>query len=164
MQLFKGAGLYPCPSKRADLPGEGHDLSAAEAATGVVMNQQGWVPGLLPGLEDVDRLNPTSRHFHSKEEFSVAKFKLKDDDEAAVPYSKAERAVFGAIPRTRFETTSVVLDKMYGEAQPYHGRNMFNSLVRNLIRKMNLNNEPIEIKRTPRRGPHPILLRLVKKS
>lgn len=90
--------------------------------------------------------------------------KLKDDDEAKVPYSKTERVAFSALPKGNPKSTSEILDKFYGGEVPYHGRNVLNSLIRSLSKKISINQEPFRIEKSKRRGPHPTTVRVVHRS
>lgn len=91
----------------------------------------------------------------------MAVIKLKDDDVAEVPYSKTERVAFSALPRGNPKSTSEILDKFYGGEVPYHGRNVLNSLIRSLSKKIRINREPFVIEKSARRGPHPMTIRVV---
>lgn len=90
----------------------------------------------------------------------ATKLKLKENGAATVPYSDTERTAFAALPRGKAATTSEVLVKIYGDEVPYHGRNILNSTIRSLARKIEINREPFAIERSPRRGPHPMTIRV----
>ena len=94
----------------------------------------------------------------------MSKFKLQPDEVAAVPYSKTERDTFAAVSKTKFESTSRLLEKIHDGSPPFHGRNVLNALIRSLIRKMSANGEPFEIERSKRRGPHPMMIKIVRKN
>lgn len=88
--------------------------------------------------------------------------KLKSELQAKEPYSATERRVFDALPKGKSAmTTSALLDKIHGGRPEGHARNILNSVIRSLIRKMNRNEEPFRIEKSKRRGPHPITIRVV---
>lgn len=83
--------------------------------------------------------------------------KLSDKDNG-VRYSKTERLVFEALPADGRKITTVALtDKIYGRRQrPFNARQNVLSILNTLVRKVKANKEPFKLKRSERRGPHPI--------
>lgn len=63
-----------------------------------------------------------------------------------IRYSPTEVKVLETIGRG-WVTTDELIPAVYGADQPFHARNMLNTAVRSLMKKMDLNGDPIVIER-----------------
>ncbi len=81
-------------------------------------------------------------------------------------YSRSEQLLFNLLMRQRKAPTDArVLATLFyeGREEPFHSMSTLNSILRDLERKMVINGEPWAIRRSERRGPHPMKYHLVKK-
>lgn len=83
----------------------------------------------------------------------MVKFKLKIDGK--VRYSKNEQALFKALT-VKPRSSSVLLDKVYGENIPYNGRKIIIGVIASLRSKFAANKEPFKLVSSERSGPHPM--------
>lgn len=65
----------------------------------------------------------------------------------------------------RAMSSSELTQKLYdGEEIPHHARESVTSMLRSLIKKVEINNEPFIITKTAQRGPYPTQYKKVKKA
>lgn len=102
-----------------------------------------------------------------KSEFETLKFGLKPNEDCKVKYNKFERDVFTLIPQKSkdgpkidpLETTALAelyYSKFRRTKVPFHGQTTVGGVIRNMEKKIALNQEGFRLKRTKRGGPNPI--------
>ena len=79
--------------------------------------------------------------------------KLKSD--GAVRYSLGEQRIFALLKESPRDSAEIA-DLYYGAEIPFHGRHIVIGLLAGLIKKTEANNEPFQIMKTKRAGPHPM--------
>lgn len=72
-------------------------------------------------------------------------------------YSDREKSILALLPKGGKRINTVeLMKKKYGKNVPFHGRIIIIGTLRSLMRKVVYNKEPFRIKKSERRGPHPI--------
>ena len=72
----------------------------------------------------------------------------------AVPYSASEQRLLTLLPSDGSKITSTALiATFYGDDGPFFARAALHTLMRHLMRKVEVNAEPFTIRKTARRGP-----------
>jgi hypothetical protein len=81
-----------------------------------------------------------------------------------VRYSPSERRLFDVLPKNGEPLSSTeIIEKVYGrKKRPYNARQVVVGTLVRLQDKLKVNHEDFRIKRSERRGPHPIEFRIEK--
>lgn len=81
-----------------------------------------------------------------------------------VQLSPSERKVIGFLSLGRETTTKILAESYYEDAVPHNGQIVITNVVRSLAKKTAARGCPYIIRRGKRNGPHPMTVKLEKKS
>jgi len=77
--------------------------------------------------------------------------------------SDNEEKLLAVLREGELATSTELIERRYGRRPPFNARQLFNTEMRNLSRKLDYINCGLRIIKGPRRGPHPTTFKLVAK-